>query len=118
MTVVDEYLAGVPDDSRAALQKLRETIQEAAPEATETISYQMPTFKYRGKSLVGYGAFKNHCSLFPMSMHVIETHEKELQPYRASKGTIHFTPEAPLPAALVKAIVEARIAEIEAKVKP
>jgi uncharacterized protein YdhG (YjbR/CyaY superfamily) len=112
---VDEYLDGVADEPRKALENLRQTIQRADPEATEAISYQMPTFKHRGKSLVAYAAFKNHCSLFPMSMRVIETCEKELQPYHSSKGTIQFTADKPLPETLVEKIVHARIAEIEAK---
>jgi uncharacterized protein YdhG (YjbR/CyaY superfamily) len=79
--------------------------------ATEAISYQLPTFKLDGRGLVAFGAFKNHCSLFPMSMAVIKAHEGDLKNYYTSKGTIRFTVDKPLPAALVKKLVKARIEE-------
>ncbi len=112
---VEEYLSQVPDEARAVLERLRTTIKKAAPDTTETISYQMPTFKHQGRALVGYAAFKNHCSLFPYSTQVLETYSEELGPRRTSKGTIRFTTDDPLPAALVKKIVKARIEEIEAR---
>jgi len=112
---VEDYLAALPKGSRAALEKLRKTIKAAAPGATETISYQMPAFKEHGRLLVSYAAFKDHCSLFPMSMKVIEAHGEELEPYHTRKGTIRFTADEPLPAALVKKIVRARIAENAAR---
>lgn len=111
---VDAYLAEVPDDARAALEKLRKTIRAAAPKAVEVISYGMPMFKHHG-GLVAFAAFKNHCSLFPMSKAVIEAHRDELDAYYASAGTLHFTAAKPLPAALVKKLVKARIAENEAR---
>jgi len=114
-TTVDQYLAEVPEPSRTALDQLRETIRSVAPDATETISYRIPTFKYRGRSLVAYGAFKGHCSLFPMSMSVIDAHEEELRPYRAAKGTIHFQPDQLLPKALVRKIIKERMKEIIAR---
>ncbi len=114
-TSVEDYLAGLPQGSRAALEKLRKTIRAAAPEATEAISYQMPAFKVHGRSLVSYAAFKDHCSLFPMSLKVIEDHKEELRPHFSGKGTLRFTAEKPIPAALVKKIVKARIEEIEAR---
>lgn len=110
-TSVEDYLAALPDESRAALEKLRKTIKAAAPEATETISYQMPAFRDHGRLLVSYAAFKDHCSLFPMSTRVIETYREELKPYYSGKGTIRFHANKPLPAALVKKLVRARIAE-------
>jgi uncharacterized protein YdhG (YjbR/CyaY superfamily) len=110
---VEEYLSQVPAEARAALEKLRETIRAAAPNTTETISYQMPTFKYRGRALVGIAAFKNHCSLFPYSTKVMEAHREELQSYETSKGTIRFPAAKPLPTTLVKKIVKTRIEEIE-----
>ena len=111
---VEEYLSQVPEDQRAALEKLRETIRTGAPDTTETISYQMPTFKYRGRALVGIAAFKNHCSVLPYSDTVFVSLKEELKPYDTSgKGTIRFAPDKPLPAAVVKKIVKARIAEIE-----
>jgi uncharacterized protein YdhG (YjbR/CyaY superfamily) len=114
-TTVDDYLAALPEKPRAALQKLRQTIKAVTPEATETISYQIPTFKLHGRPLVAYAAFQNHCSLFPMSMSVIEAYEQELKPYRASKGTLHFQPDKPLPTSLVKKLVKARIEENAAR---
>lgn len=112
---VDEYLAALPSESRAALEQLRRTIRAAAPEATETISYQMPAFRDHGRLLVSYAAFKDHCSLFPMSLKVIETYSEELEPYQAGKGTIRFRVDDPLPAALVEKIVKARMEENAAR---
>ena len=110
-TSVDDYLAALPSRPRAALEKLRETIKAAAPEATKRISYQMPAFVDRGRALVAYGAFKDHCSLFLMSTKVIEAHREELSPFLSGKGTIRFHPERPLPAALVTTLVAARLEE-------
>ena len=87
----------------------------AAPRATEGISYGMPTVKLAGHSLVYYAAFKSHCSLFPASKAVLATHKTELKAFEVSKGTIHFTAERPLPAALVRKMVRARIKENEAR---
>ena len=103
----------LPEDSRQALQKLREQIQAATPDATEAIYYQMPSFKYQGTTLVSFAAFKDHCSLFPLSVAVMDTLGDELKDYRTSKGTLQFTADKPLPAALVKKLVKARVAENE-----
>ena len=92
---VDEYLALVPDDARAALEKLRKTIKAAAPDTTETISYQMPTFKYQGRALVGFAAFKNHCSLFPYSAKIMNVCKEELEAYETSKGRFVFPSTGP-----------------------
>jgi len=113
---IDTYLASVPDGPRAALQKLREVIAAAAPKAEETISYQIPTFRHMG-SLVGFAAFKNHCSFYVMSPALMEEFKDALQSYDTAKGTIHFTAERPLPVALVKKLVKARVAENEARRK-
>jgi uncharacterized protein YdhG (YjbR/CyaY superfamily) len=110
---VEEYLDGVPEPARSTLNKIRATIRSAAPpEATEAISYRIPTFKYKGP-LLGYAAFPNHCSLYPMSTAVMEAFKNELTGFYTSKGTIHFPVDKPLPAALVKKLVKARIAEKE-----
>ncbi len=109
---VDDYLAAVPEEARAALEKLRKTIQAAVPKATEVISYQIPTFKYHG-ALVGFGAFSKHCSFFIMSTAVMAAHRNELKSYDTAKATIHFAANKPLPAALVQKLVKARIAENE-----
>ena len=114
-TSVEDYLAALPQEPRAALEKLRKTIRAAAPEATETISYQMPTFKDQGRFLVSYAAFKDHCSLFPASKAVMEALGEELKPYFSGKATLRFTADKPLPAALVKKIVKTRIKENAAR---
>jgi uncharacterized protein YdhG (YjbR/CyaY superfamily) len=113
-TTIDEYLAGVPEEMRTALEELRVVIRKAAPEAVEAIGWGMPMFKLKG-NLVGFAAFKEHCSFFPMSTTVMEAHMDELAAYDTSKGTIHFKPGKPLPAALVKKLVKERIKENEAK---
>jgi uncharacterized protein YdhG (YjbR/CyaY superfamily) len=110
---VDEYLAAVPEPACSTLKHIRKVIQSVVPaETTEVISYGMPMFKYNGM-LVGYAAFKNHCSLFPTGSGVLDRMEKELKGYRTSKGTIQFPPDKPLPDALVKKIVKARVKENE-----
>ena len=112
---VDEYLAGVPKEVRATLEKLRRTIKAAAPMAAEVISYQMPMYKHHGM-VISFAAFKDHCSIFPGSA-VMDAHKEELKRYDTSKGTIRFPASKPLPAALVKKLVKARIEENEARAK-
>jgi len=111
---VDEYLARVPKPARNTLKKIRAMIRSAVPpEATEVISYGMPAFKHKGV-LVWYAAFSNHCSLFPTAA-VIEAFKKELKGFSISKGTIQFPTDKPLPAALVRKMVKARVAQVEGK---
>jgi uncharacterized protein YdhG (YjbR/CyaY superfamily) len=110
---VEEYLSGVPEPARSTLVRVRAMVRSVVPaESTEVISYGMPTFKYKG-SLMGFAAFSEHCSLFPMSAALIEEFKKELKDYSTSKGTIRFPVDKPLPATLVKKLVKARIAENE-----
>jgi uncharacterized protein YdhG (YjbR/CyaY superfamily) len=111
---VDDYLAALPPEERAVLEKLRAAIRSAAPEAEEGISYRIPLYKHHGH-LVGFAAFKNHCSLFVTNSDVQKRFAKELEPYRINNTSIHFTVDKPLPQGLVKRIVEARIAENEAR---
>jgi uncharacterized protein YdhG (YjbR/CyaY superfamily) len=112
---VDEYMAGVAEPARSTLNKIRATIRSAAPpDATEAISYRIPTFRYKG-ALLGFAAFSNHCSLFPMSLAVMAALKDDLKNYDTSKGTIHFPIDKPLPVALIKKIVKARTAENESK---
>ena len=114
---VEEYLAGVPEPARSTLNKLRAAIRSAVPpEATETISYRIPAFKYKGV-LVWFAAFSNHCSLFPTAA-VVEAFKNELKGFSTSKGTIHFPTDKPLPTALVKKLVKARVAQVESKKRP
>lgn len=111
---VEAYLARLPNDQRAALERLREQVHAAAPGATETLAYGIPTFVREG-NLVHMAAFKSHCSFFPGSGGVTLALASELEGYTMAKGTIHFTPDKPLPAALVKRIVRMRVAENEAR---
>ena len=105
---VDEYLAQLGSEQRAALEKLRRDIQAAAPRATECISYRIPAFRLDGKVLVWFGAATHHCSFYPGA--VVEAHQDELRGYKISKGTVRFAPDKPLPTALVRKLVKARIA--------
>ena len=111
---IDEYLAGVPEPARSTLNTVRAVIRSAVPpEATETISYGIPAFRHE-QVLVWFAAFSKHCSLFPTAS-VIEAFKKELKGFTISKGTIQFPTDKPLPAALVKNLVKARLAQIESK---
>jgi uncharacterized protein YdhG (YjbR/CyaY superfamily) len=106
----DDYLATVAPGQRAALEKLRQTIRAAAPQAEECISYQLAAFKQDGM-LVSYGATPKHCAFYVMSPATVAAHAAELEPYDTSKGTIRFQPDKPLPVALVRKLVKARLAE-------
>ena len=109
---VDEYLRRLPPDQRKVLQDVRKVILSTAPDAEEVISYQMPGYRYKGQ-LVFFAAFTNHCSLFGTSKQLLKTFAKELEPFHTSGTTIHFTPENPLPASLVKKIVRERMKQNE-----
>ena len=110
---VDAYLRSLPPGDRSALEKLRQAIHSAAPDADEGFSYGLPAFRLGGRPLVCYGAAKNHYSFFPMSPALIRAFGDDLKAYDISKGTIRFTPERPLPARLVQKFVRARIAELQ-----
>jgi len=111
---VDEYLDRVPEPARSTLYELRAVIRSVAPvEATESISYGIPTFKYKGM-LAAYAAFSDHCSLFPGAGPTIEFKD-ELKNFQTSKGTIRFAPNKPLPAALIKKLLKSRVAENKRK---
>jgi len=111
---VDEYLAGIPEPARSTLNKMRAAIRSAVPpEAAETISYRIPAFKHKGV-LVWFAAFSDHCSLFPTAA-VIEAFKNELKGFTTSKGTIQFPTDKPLPTALIKKMVKARVAQNESK---
>jgi uncharacterized protein YdhG (YjbR/CyaY superfamily) len=113
-TTIDEYLANVDADKRAALERLRNIIKAAAPEAQEAITYRIPMFRLNGM-LVGFAAAKEHCSFYPCDSTTIKSLKAELKNYKTSKGAIQFQPEKPLPVLLVKKIVKARIAANAAK---
>lgn len=111
---IEVYLANLPEDQRVALEHLRRTIAKAAPAATEAISYGVPAFKLHGRPLVSYGAGKAHCAFYLMSTGVMDAHLAELRGYQLGKGSIRFQSDSPLPEALVRTLVAARIAELEA----
>ena len=108
---VDEYLALAAPEQRAVLEKLRKAIRSAAPGAEEYIGYGLAGFRFNGRPLVYFGAWENHCALYAASPAIQKKFQKELKGFAQSKGTIKFTPEKPLPMALVKALVKIRIAE-------
>jgi uncharacterized protein YdhG (YjbR/CyaY superfamily) len=109
---VDEYLAGLRPDFRAALTKLRRRIRAAAPQATESISYQIPTFKHNGRPLVYFAAATNHCAIHAVGSEHLEVAKR--QGFGVGRGSIRFTPDKPLPDGLVARIVKDRLAELEA----
>jgi uncharacterized protein YdhG (YjbR/CyaY superfamily) len=110
---VEEYLAGVPEPARSTLKKVRAVIRSVVPaETTEVISYGIPTFRHK-RGLVSFAAFRDHCSFFPLGSSVLDVLQEDLKGYRVSKGTLHFPLDKPLPAALVKKIVKARLAQNE-----
>ncbi len=108
---IDEYLAAVSEDKRAALEKLRRMIKSVAPKAEEYIGYGLAAFRLDGKPLVAIGASANHCAFYLMSGSTVDTHADDLKNYDTSKGTIRFAADKPLPSALVRKLVKARIDE-------
>jgi uncharacterized protein YdhG (YjbR/CyaY superfamily) len=108
---IDQNLAGVKPDQRAALEKLRRTIRAVAPKAEECISYGIPAFRLNGRALVFFGAWENHCALYPGSSTMLKKFRNELRDFETSKGTFRFSPNKPLPVTLVQKLVRARIAE-------
>ena len=111
MKEIDSYLNSIDKQQRAALNHIRDVAMDVVPDAEETFSYGMPVLKYRNKYLLGYAAFKNHLSMFPGSG-AVESLKDELKQYKTSKGTIQFTLDQPVSDAVIRKIVEARIAEI------
>jgi uncharacterized protein YdhG (YjbR/CyaY superfamily) len=111
---IDEFLLPLSDEKRATLQKLRTAIKSVARDAEECISYGVPSFRLRGRLLVSFGAGKNHCAFYP-GAYPIRALADELKAYDTSKGTIRFPVDKPLPAALVRKLVKARINEYSAK---
>jgi len=116
MNTVDEYLSGLPDDVFLALENIRQIIQFLVPDAEETISYRVPSYKYKGM-LVGFGATNNHCSFFVMSSTLLNDFQDEIKDFDTSTGTIRFTPDKPIPNDLITRIVMTRLAENEAKAR-
>jgi uncharacterized protein YdhG (YjbR/CyaY superfamily) len=110
-STIDAYLQGVSDAQRAALEVVRRTIRAAAPSAEECISYGLAAFRLDGKVLVGFGATARGCAFYPMSGSTIAAHRKQLTAFKTSKGSIHFSADAPLKPALIRTLTRARIAE-------
>jgi uncharacterized protein YdhG (YjbR/CyaY superfamily) len=108
---IDEYLARLKPDQRRALEKLRKAIHAVAPKAEECISYGIPAFRLNGRSLVFFGAWANHCAFYPGSSATLKKFQNELKDFRRSKGTLRFSPEKPLPVALFKELIRARVRE-------
>lgn len=113
-TTIDAYIAGYPEEVQAILQQIRRTIHETAPEATEAISYGMPTFKLHG-NLVHFGAFKSHIGFYPVPSGM-EAFQEELAAYKQGKGSVQFPLNKPMPLDLIRRIVEFRVQESQAKV--
>jgi uncharacterized protein YdhG (YjbR/CyaY superfamily) len=110
---VDVYFARLPDDRRAVLAELRRTVRAAAPEAVETIAYNMPALRLGGRFLVSYDSYRRHISLFPASDAVVTALGPEIEPYLAGKGTIRFPAGRPIPLDLVDRIVRIRVDEVK-----
>jgi uncharacterized protein YdhG (YjbR/CyaY superfamily) len=108
---VDDYLAGVDEPKRSTLEALRRTILERLPDAEECISYGMPAYKVRGKTIAGFAAFKNHLSYLPHSGSVIGRLGHVLDAYTSTTGSLHFPVDRPLPADIVEQLVRTRLAE-------
>lgn len=117
MATVDEYLASFPAVERAALENLRQIIKSAAPDATEGIGYGMPDFKYKGKRLISFGAWKHHGAIYGMNAQIAEEYQGLSNSFDVSGGTIRFAANEPLPPELVQKLVQARIDAIEATVE-
>lgn len=112
-TTIDQYLDALDDDKRRALALLRRTIKGIIPRGAECISYGLPAFRFEGHVLVWFGAGANHCAFYPGA--VVQAFRDDLKNYEISKGTIRFQPDHPLPAALVRKLVKARIAQTARK---
>ena len=111
---IDAYLARLPVDQREALERVRGQIARLLPGATETISYGMPAFALDGRAIVWFAGWKKHCTIYPLSDSFLKAHAQELEPYGRTKGSLHFTPQQPLPEGLVEQLVSDRLADLQA----
>lgn len=111
---IDEYVAEFPPATQELLKQMRELVRESAPEAVETISYAIPTFDLRGRHLVHFAGFKGHIGFYPMASG-IEHFKEELARYKSAKGSVQLPVDRPLPADLIRRIVEFRVAEVSAR---
>jgi len=110
---VDAYLAALAEAQRELLQRLREQVQRLVPEAEETISYGMPAFRLGGRFLLSYAGWKRHCSLYPLTDSFRARHSAELEGFGSTKGSVHFTPEQPLPDETLEELIRARVGDLE-----
>jgi uncharacterized protein YdhG (YjbR/CyaY superfamily) len=110
---IDAYLVALPADQRRALQGVRAPVARLVPDAVETISYGMPAFKLNGRAVVWFAAWKAHCSIYPLTDTFLAANRDALKGFGRTKGSLHFTPEEPLPEALVERLVRARLADLE-----
>jgi uncharacterized protein YdhG (YjbR/CyaY superfamily) len=110
---VDAYLATLPADQREALQRLRAQVARLVPDAVELISYGMPAFKLNGRFLVSFAGWKAHCSIYPLTSAFLAAHADALDGFGRTKGSLHFTPQAPLPETLVESLIRDRVADLE-----
>jgi uncharacterized protein YdhG (YjbR/CyaY superfamily) len=112
---IDEYLATLPDEQRAALEHLRREVHRLVPDAEEMISYGMPGFSLHGRNLLWFAGWKKHCSLYPLTDAFLADHAEDLAEFGGTKGSLHFTPDQPIPGDLLRALVEARVADVRAE---
>ncbi len=111
MSAIDDYLANVPDEQKVALERVRTIARQAIPEPEETISYGMPTLKYKGKYVLAFAPFKDHMSIFPGAWP--DTFKNKLQNFKTSRGTIQFTLEKQIPENIITDLVSVRVKDIE-----
>ena len=112
---IDEYLATLPDEQRAALEELRREVHRLVPDAEEMISYGMPGFTLHGRNLLWFAGWKNHCSVYPLTDAFLTNHAEELVGFERTKGSLHFTPDRPISDDLLRALVRARVADVGAE---
>ena len=110
-TSVDEYIATHPTDVQAILQRVRSTIRKAVPDAEESISYQIPTYKLHGNRVIYFAGWKQHYSLYPVTDHLVEAFKDDLAPYEVNKGTIRLPLTEPVPVKLIERIAKFRAKE-------
>ena len=113
-TSIDKYIAGFPPETQTVLEEMRALIKACAPAATETISYAIPTFDLNGRHLVHFAGFENHVGFYPTGSGVAAFQE-ELKPFKSGKGSVQFPLDEPLPAGLIRRIVEFRVKATGAK---
>ena len=115
MTIIDEYLQKIEPEKKASLERIRKIAKQVVPDATETISYGMPTLQYKGKSFLGFDVHTNHIGIYPFGGEVIEVYKDKLKDFGLSKGAIRVLFDKPIPEKLLKEIIKYRIKRIADK---